>query len=165
MKFWETNGVDLYTTYNHLRNKEQWGRLAELVPELMREHPQMVKYIINKIDSCFGEHIVYVVDTNKGIKVGYTKNTIEQRFSEKRYSNSDEFEIIEILRHDRFQAKGALEFENKLKEILIEYSIETDMVMPGKGELYDKVHVDTILSEYDAYKDNYKSIIGLKPPN
>jgi hypothetical protein len=163
--FWNGVDVNTYKLYKTLKDTNDWGGLAELIPIIMKEYPQMVKYIINRIDSCYGEHTVYVVDTNKGIKIGYTKNTIQQRFSEKRYSNSDEFIVNKILREDKFQAKGALEFENKLKELLSEYGIKTDMVMPGKGELYDRKFVDEILNEYDSNKDKYKSIIGLKPPN
>lgn len=163
--FWKGVDVETYKLYKILRDSNDWGGLAELIPKIIREYPQMVKYIINRVDSCYGEHIVYVVDTNKGIKIGYTKNTVEQRFSEKRYSNSDEFIVNKILRQEIFQAKGALEFENKLKDKLSEYSVQTDMIMPGKGELYDRKFLDIVLKEYDTHKDKYKSLIGLKPPN
>ena len=163
--FWKGVDVETYELYKTLKDTNDLGGLAELIPKIIKEYPQMVKYIINRIDSCYGEHIVYVVDTNKGIKIGYTKNTVEQRFSEKRYSNSDEFKINKILRKDKFQAKGALEFETKLKNLLSNYHVQTDMIMPGKGELYDKKFVDIVLKEYDEHKDSYKSLIGLKPPN
>ena len=163
--FWKGVDIEIYELYIELKRCDDWAGLAELIPKIIREYPQMVKYIINRVDSCYGEHRVYVVNTNKGIKVGYTKNTIEERFSEKRYSNADEFELIEIYRQETFQAKGALEFESKLKKLLSEYSIQTDMVMPGKGELYGAEFLDEILDTYDNIKENYKSIIGLKPPN
>lgn len=163
--FWKGIDVETYELYKTLRNSNDWGGLAELIPKIIREYPQMVKYIINRVDSCYGEHIVYVVDTNKGIKIGYTKNTVEQRFAEKRYSNSDEFIVNEILRQEKFQAKGAMDFENELKELLSDYSVQTDMIMPGKGELYDKKYLSEVLTQYDNNKGKYKTIIGLKPPN
>ena len=163
--FWKGVDVETYKLYKTLKDSNDWGGLAELIPKIIREYPQMVKYIINRVDSCYGEHIVYVVDTNKGIKIGYTKNTVEQRFAEKRYSNSDEFIVNAVLRQEKFQAKGALAFENKLKELLLDYGVQTDMVMPGKGELYDRKFLDIVLKEYDTHKGKYKSLIGLKPPN
>jgi len=163
--FWEGNDIETYKLYQSLRDKNDYAGLAKLIPSIIREYPNIVKYIVNRIDSCFGEHRVYVVDTNKGIKIGYTKNTIQQRFGEKRYQNSEEFKINEILREDTFPAKGAVEFESKLKSLLHQYQIESDMVMPGKGELYSKDSLDTILREYDTWKNKYIEIIGLKSPN
>ena len=166
MKFWDSVvNMDTYDVYMELRNNNDWASLAQMIPELLREYPDMVKYVINRIDSCFGEHTVYVVDTNKGIKIGYTKNSIQERFAEKRYTNHNEFKINSILREETFQARGAVEFENKLKARLQNYQIQTDMVMPGKGELYDRVHLDKILSEYDSNKEQYKSVVGCKSPN
>jgi len=165
MMFWKGNDIDTYTLYKELRDKDDWCGLAELIPKLIKEYPQMVKYIINRVDSCYGEHRVYVVDTNKGIKIGYTKNSIQQRFGEKRYQNSEEFQINTILREETFPAKGAVDFESKLKAILQPYGIQSDMVMPGKGEMYSKDVLDIILNEYDKWKENYKSKIGLKAPN
>lgn len=163
--YWEGNNIDTYLLYKELRDKNDWRGLAELIPILIREYPEMVKYIVNRVDSCFGEHKVYVVDTNKGIKIGYTKNTIQQRFGEKRYQNSEEFQIKEILREENFPAKGAVEFESKLKSLLEPYQIQSDMIMPGKGEIYSNESLDIILKEYDNWKDKYKEIIGLKAPN
>ena len=163
--FWEGNDIETYKLYQALRDKNDYAGLAKLIPSIIREYPDMVKYIVNRIDSCFGEHRVYVVDTNKGIKIGYTKNTIQQRFGEKRYQSSEEFKINEILREDTFPAKGAVEFESKLKSLLHQYQIESDMVMPGKGELYSKDSLDTTLREYDTWKNKYIEIIGLKSPN
>ena len=91
--FWEGNDIETYKLYQSLRDKNDYAGLAKLIPSLIREYPDMVKYIVNRIDSCFGEHRVYVVDTNKGIKIGYTKNTIQQRFGEKRYQNSEEYKL------------------------------------------------------------------------
>ena len=163
--FWEGNDIETYKLYQSLRDKNDYAGLAKLIPSIIREYPDMVKYIVNRIDSCFGEHRVYVVDTNKGIKIGYTKNSIQQRFGEKRYQNSEEFKINSILREETLPAKGAVDFESKLKAILQPYGIQSDMVMPGKGEMYSKTNLDIILNEYDKWKDKYKETIGLKAPN
>ena len=163
--FWKGINIKTYELYESLKRTEDWGGLAELIPKIIREYPQLVKYIVNRLDSCYGEHTVYVVDTNKGIKIGYTKNTVEERFSETRYSNASDFVVNKILRQEKFQAKGALEFESKLKGLLSQYSIETDMVMPGKGELYDKKYLNEVLKQYDKYKEKFKLVIGTKPPN
>ena len=116
--FWEGNNIETYKLYQSLRDKNDEAGLAKLIPLLIREYPDMVRYIVNRIDSCFGRHIVYVVDTNKGIKIGYTKNDVERRFGETRYENSNDFQINEVLRTEEFQAKGAVEFESKLKKVL-----------------------------------------------
>ena len=163
--FWEGNNIETYKLYQSLRDKNDEAGLAKLIPLLIREYPDMVRYIVNRIDSCFGRHIVYVVDTNKGIKIGYTKNDVERRFGETRYENSNDFQINEVLRTEEFQAKGAVEFESKLKKVLKPYGVQSEMVMPGKSELYSKEHLKTILSEYDKLKGVYKEIIGLKSPN
>jgi hypothetical protein len=163
--FWEGNNIDTYTLYKELRDRNDWRALAELIPKLIKEYPDIVKYIINRVDSCYGEHRVYVVDTNKGIKIGYTKNTIKERFGESRYQNSNDFKINEILREETFQAQGAVDFESKLKEVLHPYSIQSDMVMPGKGELYSKDNLQSIIGAYDKYSSKYRDIVGLKAPN
>tara|TARA_R110002096_G_scaffold1736_1_gene9046 strand:- start:1143 stop:1406 length:264 start_codon:yes stop_codon:yes gene_type:complete len=86
MDFWDVDDVEgMYKLYVEYKNNNQWDMLAQLVPNLIKEYPQLIKYIINKIDSCYGEHRVYVLDTSKGIKIGYTKNSVEDRFAEKRY--------------------------------------------------------------------------------
>jgi len=165
MNFWEDTGLNDYVLYEKLKQNKDWGRMAEWLPTLLQTYPKLVPYVINKIDSCFGKHRVYIIHTNFGIKLGYTKNSIEERFAEKRYQGSNNFEIKEILREEEFQAYGASEFESLLKNKFKEFSIKTEMVMPGKGELYDINFKQEILSIYDLYKNEYKQLIGIKPPN
>ena len=165
MKFWESETLTDYKLYEELKRTKDWGRLAEWLPILLTQYPKLMPYIVNRIDSCFGTHIVYVVRTNKGIKIGYTKNSIKDRFAENRYEGAESFQIIEILREDKFQALGAVKFESKLKQLNKSFGIKTDMIMPGKGELYDEKYESEILNHYDGYKKKYKEIIGIKSPN
>jgi hypothetical protein len=165
MKFWESENINDYELYEVLKKSKDWGRMAEWLPSLLTQYPKLIPYIVNRIDSCFGTHIVYLVKTNKGIKIGYTKNSIKDRFSESRYEGSDSFRILEVLREDEFQALGAVQFESKLKQLNESFGIKTDMVMPGKGELYDEKFQTQIISNYDRYKMKYKDVIGIKPPN
>jgi len=165
MKFWESDNTNDYELYELLKKGNDWGRMAEWLPTLLTKYPKLIPYIVNRIDSCFGTHIVYVVRTNKGIKIGYTKNSIKNRFSENRYEGANSFEILEVLREEEFQALGAVEFESKLKNLNQGYGIQTDMIMPGKGELYDEKFQEQILSNYDTHKLKYKEIIGIKAPN
>lgn len=164
-KFWEDENITYYHLYETLKQNGDMGRMAEFIPELLKQNPKLIPYVINRLDSCFGKHIVYLVVTNYGIKIGYTKNTIETRFGESRYSGSTNFEIIEILRQEEFQAKGAVEFESKIKELCKSYLIQTDMVMPGKGEIFDIKFKTQVLNIFDLHKNEYKNIIGIKPPN
>ena len=165
MKFWESENVNDYELYESLKKSKDWGRMAEWLPTLLTQYPKLIPYIVNRIDSCFGTHIVYVVRTNKGIKIGYTKNSIKDRFAENRYEGAESFQIIEVLREEEFQALGAVQFESKLKELNQHFGIQTDMIMPGKGELYDEKFQKEILTHYDTHKSKYKEIIGIKSPN
>ena len=165
MKFWESENISDYELYEELKKSKDWGRLAEWLPILLNKNPKLIPYIVNRIDSCYGTHIVYVVRTNKGIKVGYTKNSIKDRFAENRYEGAESFQILEVLREEKFQALGAVEFESKLKELNQSFGIQTDMIMPGKGELYDEQFQTQILENYDTHKSKYKEIVGIKSPN
>ena len=88
MKFWESETLTDYKLYEELKRTKDWGRLAEWLPILLTQYTKLIPYIVNRIDSCFGTHIVYVVRTNKGIKIGYTKNSIKDRFAENRYEGA-----------------------------------------------------------------------------
>ena len=165
MKFWESENIGDYELYESLKKSKDWGRMAEWLPTLLTNYPKLVPYIVNRIDSCFGTHIVYVVRTNKGIKIGYTKNSIKDRFAENRYEGSESFQILEVLRDEDFQALGAVQFESKLKQLNQSFGIQTDMIMPGKGELFDEKYESQILNHYDIHKEKYKEIIGIKAPN
>ena len=165
MKFWGNNNKELYDTYILLTERKDYGRLAELLPELIKAFPSLLPYISTTIDSCFSKHRVYLIKTNKGIKLGYTKNTIKERFNEKRYKGSEDFQILKILREEELPAAGAVKFEEKLKQLFTKYSIKTDVIMPGKGEFYDENYLDDILKKYDTYKPKFIDIIGIKSPN
>ena len=99
------------------------------------------------------------------IKIGYTKNDIIKRFGEKRYKGQNELEIIEIIRENTLQAKGAVTFENKLKELTKDYNIDSNLTLPGKGEFMDITFKDKIVELYDSFYDFYIEIEGLKSPN
>jgi hypothetical protein len=165
MRFWEDESLNYYDYYISLSKTNDYANLVSFIPTLCKEYPQLTKYLATTIDSCLGIHRVYLIRTNKGIKLGYTKNTIKERFSESRYKGSEQFEILEILREEEFPALGAVQFEEKLKSLFTQYSIKTDMVMPGKGEFYDTEYMMDILEKYDMYKSHYFEIIGLKSPN
>ena len=160
---------ELYEQYinrdNDLENN------IEIIGEIIRANPTMLKYIQSKIDTCFGTHKVYVIhmrmlDTNlEMIKVGYTKNNVRERFGERRYAGRNNVELVEILRQEELQAKGAIDFEKHLKENIEEYRINTDITFPGKGEMYGIEWKDTILNLYDNTVDNYKDVYGFKSPN
>ena len=164
-KFWEDTSLNDYQLYEELKRTGDRGRLSEFIPHLLTRYPSLIDYIVNRIDSCFGEHIVYLILTNFGIKVGYTKNSIQERFNERRYSGSESFEIKEIIRQEKFQAKGAVEFESYIKTQCNSYLIQTDMVMPGKGEIFGEEYREEVLRIWDNSKEDYKRIVGIKAPN
>ena len=165
MTYWDGQDIETYKLYQTLRDKEDIAGLTKLLPQIFREYPKMVEYILTTIDSCYGRHIVYVIDTNYGIKIGYTKNDVQRRFSEGRDEGFKDFKINEIIRMEEFQAKGAKDFESNLKKLLQPFGVKTNMKMPGKGEFYSTESLKTILSTYDTLKDIYKEIVGLKSPN
>jgi len=140
-----------------------------LLNDIIREYPKLMDYINNKVDSCFGIHRVYVIHMRYRdydlIKIGYTKNTIKKRFNEKRYSGRDNLEIVEVLREEELQAKGAIEFEKTLKNMFIDCKVNTDITLPGKGEMYDIEHKENILNTYDELIGVYRETVGLKSPN
>ena len=99
------------------------------------------------------------------LKIGYTKNSVEGRFGEKRYAGRDSLEIIEIQREQRLQAKGAIEFEKELKKRFKDYQVKSDLTLPGKGEFYDIMFLDEMVKIYDDEYPKYISVVGLKAPN
>ncbi len=164
-KFWEDTFLNDYQIYEELKRTGDRGRLSEFIPHLLTQYPSLIDYVVNRIDSCFGEHTVYLILTNFGIKVGYTKNSIKERFNEKRYSGSDSFEIKEIIREERFQAKGAVDFETYIKDQCSSYLIQTDMIMPGKGEMFGEEWREEVIRIWDGSVGDYKGIVGIKAPN
>lgn len=137
--------------------------------DIIRQHPKLMDYIQTKIDSCYGTHRVYLVHMRVNgedmLKIGYTKNSVEGRFGEHRYAGRDSLEIIEVLKQNKFQAKGAIDFEKHLKKEYKDFKIKTDLTLPGKGEFYDIEHKELMLRIYDEISETYNDVVGLKAPN
>lgn len=160
---------ELYEQYLNSKSSNSLDDKINVMNEIIRQHPKLMDYIQTKIDSCYGTHLVYLVHMRVNgedmLKIGYTKNSVEGRFGEHRYAGRDNLEIVEILRQDRFQAKGALDFEKHLKTIYKAYKITTDLTLPGKGEFYSMDYKDVMLETYDLLSDTYTNVFGLKAPN
>ena len=160
---------ELYKEYKRIQTSDNLEDRINNLNDIIRQYPKLMDYVTNKVDSCFGTHRVYVihlkVNNTDVIKIGYTKNNVKKRFSEKRYAGSDKLEIVEILREEELQAKGAVEFEKKLKDIFKGRTIKTSMTLPGKGELFNLDLRDEILEMYDNKINDYKKLVGLKSPN
>ena len=91
---------------------------------------------------------------------------MEGRFSDKRYTGGYRVEVIEIIKEELFQAKGAVEFEKKLNELIPEtFRYTTELLFPGKQELISLNHKDEVLEIYNNTYMMFKDIIGLKSPN
>ena len=162
-KFIQDN-IDIIKQFEELSSVKDNGRLQSLIPELMKEYSQCVPSIVNKLNSSFGLHTVYIVNTNLGIKVGYTINTIEQRFNESRYKG--QLKLNNILKDDKFPALGAFEFEKQLKDKYKKYrNLNSNTTAPGKGEIYYIKYKKEILKIYDELKDKYKDKRGFKRAN
>ena len=160
--------MELYNRYNESKSANLDNKIAVLT-DIIRQYPKVIDYIFNRMDTCFGPHIVYLVHMKVGgtdmIKMGYTKNTVQGRFAETRYSGRNTIEIIEVLREKTLQAKAAVDFETRLKEICFPYRIVTDLTLPGKGEFMDIEYKEQIVLEYDNLYPNFQEIVGLKAPN
>ena len=159
----------LYEQYLNTKGSDQLEVRINIMNDIIREHPKLMDYIQTKLDSCYGTHKVYLVHMRVNgvdmLKLGYTKNTVEGRFGEKRYSGRNKLEIVNVLRQCEFQAKGAVDFEKHLKSIFLGYKIKTDLTLPGKGEFYDIKHQEDMLVEYDSLKGDFEGVFGLKSPN
>ena len=171
MKFWEDEKP---TTGNHkLYNEYLEADLIKskrpgVIIKLMEEDPQRVPdWIWNRLDSVFGPHTVYLIEIlYKGksyLKIGYTKNSTKERFSEKRYDGADDFKLVRILNEVKLQALGAVQFEDEIKQKVT--TIKTDMKMPGKGEIFDMSKLDEILSVWNESLPKFREVIGIKAPN
>jgi hypothetical protein len=165
-KYWDTqiNHNPLYDSY--LKAKTQSAKKKMLI-QLMDEYPHIIEYLWNRADTCFGEHRVYLIEIHyKGesyLKIGYTKNSIEDRFGEKRYEDRNKFHLIRIIRESKLQALGAVKFEKEIKQRV--HSIKTEMKMPGKGEIFDMSKRDELLHIWDVTLPKFQTLIGLKSPN
>jgi len=158
---------ELYERFKTIREQTTETKIKILV-DIMKTYPKIIDTIINRVESCFGEHTVYYVHFSiKGmefLKVGYTKNTVEERLNEMRYEGEKPV-IIDKFREYKYQAKGAYDFETTLKKTVKPYIKKNNLRMPGKGELYDVSYKDEILKQYDSICYDYSHVIGLKRTN
>lgn len=167
-KFIQDN-IDIIKQFEELSLRKDYGRLQSVILELMKEYPKCVSSIVNKLDSSFGIHRVYVANVktktgDKFIKIGYTKNTVKQRLSEGRYKGK--IYLIDVIHEEFFPALGSKQFESELITTLEKYNVTNENIeAPGKGELFFQEHEDKILKKYNELKDKYKDKRGYKPPN
>ena len=161
--------MNLYETYLNTKSSGSLEDRIQVMGEIIRQNPKLMDYIETKIDSCYGTHIVYLVymkvNGKDMLKIGYTKNSVEGRFGERRYAGRDSLEIVEVQREGKLQAKGAIDFEKTLKEKFKGYQVKSDLTLPGKGEFYDIMFLDEMIKVYDEQYPNYIGVVGLKAPN
>ena len=160
--------MNLYEQYENSKTEGIDDKI-KIITNLITEYPKIADYLYNRIDTCFGKHIVYVVhmkvDGIDMIKIGYTKNSVTGRFSEKRWTDHHKIEIIEVLRENTLQAKGAVDFEKQLKSVCSIFTIESNLKLPGKNEFMNIENLNEILTHYDTLFPKYQNIVGLKSPN
>ena len=162
---------ELYEEFS-LAENGTFTQKAEVLSKLMsvEEYEKLIDYLFNRAVTCFGTHRVYFVHLRVNgedfLKVGYTKNTVVGRFSDKRYTGGYRVEVVEIIKEELFQAKGAVEFEAKLNELIPDtFRYTTELLFPGKQELISLEHRDDVLEIYNNAFPHYKDVIGLKSPN
>ena len=160
--------MELYNRYKESKTGDIDVKIGVL-NDIIRQYPKIIDYIYNRIDTCFGPHIVYLVHMRVGgvdmLKIGYTKNSVEGRFAESRYAGRDAIQIVEIIRQNTLQAKASMDFEKALKTSCAPYAITTELTLPGKGEFMDIQHREVILGHYDTLFPTFENIVGLKAPN
>ena len=161
-------GMGLYDEYLKSKTGDTETKVG-VINNIISTYPKIIDYLYNRIDTCFGEHTVYLVHMRVSdedmLKVGYTKNDVRSRFSESRYSGRDTIEIVSIIRENKLQAKGAVDFEHKIKELTQDYKKKTNLTLPGKYEFMGMEHMDDVINLYDRLYDEYKDVEGLKSPN
>ena len=122
--------MELYNRYKNSKTEDLNVKIGVL-NDIIRSYPKIIDYIYNRVDTCFGPHIVYLVHMRVGgidmLKIGYTKNSVQARFSESRYAGRDAIEIVEIIRENTLQAKASVDFENALKISCIPHAITTEL--------------------------------------
>ena len=160
--------VSLYERYKNSKTQDEEEKI-EVINEIISTYPKIIDYLYNRLDTCFGEHTVYLVHMKVNgedmLKVGYTKNDVIRRFGEKRYAGQNTLDIIEVVRDNKLQAKGAVDFEKKLKDMMVGYRTESNLTLPGKNEFMDIQYKDNIVEMYDTFYEQYKDVEGLKSPN
>lgn len=161
-------GMGLYDDYLKSKTGDTETKVG-VINNIISTYPKIIDYLYNRIDTCFGEHTVYLVHMRVGgedmLKIGYTKNDVNGRFSENRYSGRDTIEIVEIIRENKLQAKGAVDFEKDIKEHTKDYKINTNLTLPGKNEFMSINYRDEITTLYDNLYPQYIIVEGLKSPN
>jgi hypothetical protein len=165
-----TEEQQLYSDYLDATKGVTNEERMEIILRIMTKYPKIIDYIENRVHTCFGEHRVYFVilrvDGETFLKVGYTKNSVYERFADKRYTKGHKVEVVEIIREELFQAKGAVDFEKKLKELIpAEYRYKTELTFPGKDELISMDYKDEVLNLYNDTFMGYKDVVGLKSAN
>jgi hypothetical protein len=164
----EVEDVSLYNRYENSKTQGEEEKI-EVINEIISTYPKIIDYLYNRLDTCFGEHTVYLVHMKVNgedmLKVGYTKNDVVRRFGEKRYAGQNTLDIIEVVRDNKLQAKGAVDFEKKLKDMMVGYRTDSNLTLPGKNEFMDIQYKDDIVKMYDTFYEQYKDVEGLKSPN
>ena len=154
----------LWKEWNNTNDRD---KRKYLLNELMNKHPETIDWLFTTAQSIYGPHRVYLIRIeykgNQYLKIGYTKNTIKERFNEKRYNGAEDFKLIEIIKEDILQAGGAVEFEDWIKGKV--KGIETDMKMPGKGELFELDKLNDILNEWNKGINDFSNLVKIKSPN
>ena len=164
----------LYVEYMDKTNELE-TRLS-IMCDMCRIEPKLIEWLDNRVDTCFGPHIVYVVhmrytpedpqdEVINMIKIGYTKNTVKKRFSEKRYEGMGKVTLVKTFREEILQAKGAKDMEKELQDSFKDCHIETNLKFPGKGEMYGEEYLDIILNSYDDNYPKHRETVGFKSPN
>lgn len=160
--------MNLYEQYLESKTSDTETKV-EVINEIIKTYPKIIDYLYNRLDTCFGEYTVYLVHMKVNgedmLKIGYTKNDVVSRFGEKRYSGQNSLEIIEVVRDNKLQAKGAVDFEKTLKIRMDDYRINSNLTLPGKNEFMSIEFKDEIVELYDSLFDDYKDVHGLKSPN
>lgn len=158
----------LYENYQNSKSGDIQTKIDVLV-NIITQYPKIIDYIYNRVDTCFGPHIVYLIEVKIGetpmLKIGYTKNSVEGRFAEKRYSGRDTIEIVQIIRQQTLQAYGAVQFEKTLKQQCTPYQVSTELTLPGKNEFMNIDYKEQIIQLYDNLFPQFENVVGLKSPN
>ena len=161
-----TEEQQLYSDYLLARYNGTEEQRTEVLNRIIKKYPKFLEYLFNRADTCFGTHSVYIIKIRVNgiicIKGGYTKNSIVDRLKEKRFQS---VELLEVYREELFQAKGAKDFEKKLKYLTKKNFFKNDFTFPGKGEVRTLDSLDEMLNFYDELAPQYKDVIGLKSPN
>ena len=161
--------MNLYEQYLQALKTKDLDEQEKAVINLMKEYRESIPSFFNRMGTRYGPHKVYVVHMKVGgvdmIKVGYTKNSIKERYKEKRWKDYGKIEIIETYREETIQALGAFNFERELYSQCLEYLINSNLELPGKGEFMDFKHLDMVLNLYDNLIPQYENVIGLKRVN